>query len=170
LESNWRDVFAGGPARTEAITISCAAKARVVAADETEQGERALLNLGHTFGHALENLTHYDPARLVHGEGVAIGMSSAFRFSRDLGLCSGQDAARVEAQLKAVGLPTRMGEIPGFDAGPGDILAAMRQDKKVERGRLTFILVRGIGESFVAGNVDEASASAFLARELALSA
>jgi shikimate kinase / 3-dehydroquinate synthase len=170
LESNWRDVFAGGPARTEAITISCTAKARVVVADETEQGERALLNLGHTFGHALENLTHYDPARLVHGEGVAIGMSSAFRFSRDLGLCSGQDAARVEAQLKVVGLPTRMGEIPGFDAGPGDVLAAMRQDKKVERGRLTFILVRGIGESFVAGNVDEASVLAFLARELALSA
>ena len=170
LESNWREVFAGGPARTEAITISCAAKARVVAADETEQGERALLNLGHTFGHALEKLTHYDPARLVHGEGVAIGMSSAFRFSRDLGLCSGQDAARVEAQLEAVGLPTRMGKIPGFDSGPGDILAAMRQDKKVERGRLTFILVRGIGESFVAGNVDEATVSAFLARELALSA
>ena len=170
LESSWREVFAGGPARTEAITISCAAKARVVAADETEQGERALLNLGHTFGHALEKLTHYDPARLVHGEGVAIGMSSAFRFSRDLGLCSGQDAARVEAQLEAVGLPTRMGKIPGFDAGPGDILAAMRQDKKVERGRLTFILVRGIGESFVAGNVDEATVSAFLARELALSA
>jgi 3-dehydroquinate synthetase len=106
----------------------------------------------------------------VHGEGVAIGMSSAFRFSRDLGLCSGQDAARVEAQLEAVGLPTRMGKIPGFDAGPGDILAAMRQDKKVERSRLTFILVRGIGESFVAGNVDEATVSAFLARELALSA
>jgi shikimate kinase / 3-dehydroquinate synthase len=170
LESNWRDAFAGGPARADAIAISCAAKARVVAADETEQGERALLNLGHTFGHALENLTRYDPARLVHGEGVAIGMASAFRFSRDLGLCSGQDAARVEAHLKAVGLPTRMREIPGFDAGPGDILAAMRQDKKVERGRLTFILVRGIGESFVARNVDEASVSAFLARELALSA
>jgi 3-dehydroquinate synthetase len=106
----------------------------------------------------------------VHGEGVAVGMASAFRFSRELGLCSEQDAARVEAQLKAVGLPTRMREIPGFDAAPGDILAAMRQDKKVERGRLTFILVRGIGESFVARNVDEASVSAFLAGELALSA
>jgi shikimate kinase / 3-dehydroquinate synthase len=170
LEANWRDAFAGGRARVEAIAISCAAKARVVAADETEQGERALLNLGHTFGHALESLTHYDPARLVHGEGVAIGMVSAFRFSRDLGLCSGQDATRVEAHLKAVGLPTRMRDIPGFDGRPGDILAAMRQDKKVERGRLTFILARGIGESFVARNVDEASVSAFLARELAVSA
>ncbi len=167
LESNWRDVFAGGPARTEAITISCAAKARVVAVDETEQGERALLNLGHTFGHALENLTHYDPARLVHGEGVAIGTALAFRFSRDLGLCSGQDAARVEAHLKTVGLPTRLGEIPGLDAGPGDILAAMRQDKKIERGKLTFILVRGIGESLVARDVKEGSVLDFLARELA---
>ena len=170
LELNWRDVFGGGPARAEAIAISCAAKASVVVADETEQGERALLNLGHTFGHALENLTHYDPARLVHGEGVAIGMVSAFRFSRDLGVCSGQDAVRVEAHLRAVGLPTRMRDIPGFDASPGDVLAAMRQDKKVERGRLTFILARGIGESFVARDVDEASVSAFLARELAVSA
>ena len=167
LESNWREVFAGGPARAEAIAASCAAKARVVAADETEQGERALLNLGHTFGHALETLTRYDPARLVHGEGVAIGMALAFRFSRDLGFCPGQDAGRVEAHLKAVGLPTRMRDIPALDAGVGDILAAMRQDKKIERGRLTFILARGVGESFVARDVDEASVTAFLERELA---
>ena len=167
LESNWRETFAGGPTRAEAIAISCAAKARIVAADETEQGERALLNLGHTFGHAFESLTHYDSSRLVHGEGVAIGMASAFRFSRDLGLCSGQDTTRVEAHLKALGLPTRMGDIPGFEASADDILAAMRQDKKVERGRLTFILVRGIGESFVARDLDEASVSTFLARELA---
>jgi shikimate kinase / 3-dehydroquinate synthase len=169
LESNWRDAFAGGPARAEAIAVSCAAKARVVVADETERGERALLNLGHTFGHALESLTGYDSARLVHGEGVAIGTVSAFRFSRDLGLCSGQDATRVEAHLKAVGLPTRMRDIPGFDLAPDDVLAAMRQDKKVERGRLTFILARGIGESFVARDLEEASVSAFLARELAVS-
>jgi len=168
LESNWRDAFAGGPARAEAIAVSCAAKARVVAADETERGERALLNLGHTFGHALERLTGYDSARLVHGEGVAIGMVSAFRFSRDLGLCSGQDATRAEAHLKAVGLPTRMRDIPGFDARTEDVLAAMRQDKKVDRGRLTFILARGIGQSFVARDVDEASVSAFLTREMAV--
>jgi shikimate kinase/3-dehydroquinate synthase len=161
LESNWRDAFAGGPARAEAIAVSCAAKARVVAADETERGERALLNLGHTFGHALEKLTGYDSARLVHGEGVAIGMVSAFRFSRDLGLCSGQDATRAEAHLKAVGLPTRMRDIPGFDARTEDLLAAMRQDKKVDRGRLTFILARGIGQSFVARDVDEASRLGF---------
>jgi shikimate kinase/3-dehydroquinate synthase len=168
LESNWRDAFAGGPARAEAIAVSCAAKARVVAADETERGERALLNLGHTFGHALEKLTGYDSARLVHGEGVAIGMVSAFRFSRDLGLCSGQDATRAEAHLKAVGLPTRMRDIPGFDARTEDLLAAMRQDKKVDRGRLTFILARGIGQSFVARDVDKASVSAFLTREMAV--
>ena len=143
LEANWRDVFAGGPSRAEAIAISCAAKARVVVADETEQGERALLNLGHTFGHALENLTRYDAARLVHGEGVAIGMALAFRFSRDLGLCSGQDAGRVEAHLKSVGLPTRIDDIPDFKADSGSLLAAMRQDKKVERGKLTFILAQG---------------------------
>jgi shikimate kinase / 3-dehydroquinate synthase len=167
LESNWRDVFAGGPSRVEAIAISCAAKARVVAADETEQGERALLNFGHTFGHALEKLTGYDSARLVHGEGVAIGMALAFRFSRDLGLCSGQDAMRVEQHLKAVGLPTRIGDIPGFEADPGSLLAAMHQDKKVERGKLTFILARGVGEGFVARDIEEGGVSAFLARELA---
>jgi 3-dehydroquinate synthetase len=121
----------------------------------------------HTFGHALENLTHYDPARLVHGEGVAIGMALAFRFSRDLGFCSRQDAARVEAHLKTIGLPNRMQDIPRFEGDPVKLLAAMRQDKKVERGKLTFVLVRGIGESFVARDVDEGSVSTFLARELA---
>jgi shikimate kinase/3-dehydroquinate synthase len=166
LEARWRDVFAGGAARAEAIAVSCAAKARVVVADETEQGERALLNLGHTFGHAFESLTRYDSARLVHGEGVAIGLGCAFRFSRELGLCPGQDAMRVEAHLKAAGLPTRIGDIPGFSADAETILAAMRQDKKVERGRLTFILVKGIGESFIARDVDEASVLSFLKRDL----
>src|SRR5271154_612506 len=166
LESNWRDLFAGGPSRAEAIAISCAAKARVVAADETEQGQRALLNLGHTFGHALENLTRYDSARLAHGEGVAIGMAAAFRFSRHLGFCSGQDVARVEAHLKAVGLPTCIRDIPGLNAAAEDILLAMRQDKKVERGRLTFILAKGVGESFIARDVDEAGVLAFLKEDL----
>ncbi|RBP18256.1 3-dehydroquinate synthase [Roseiarcus fermentans] len=168
LEARWREVFSGGPARAEAIAASCAAKARVVVADETEQGERALLNLGHTFGHAFESLSHYDSARLVHGEGVAVGMACAFRFSRALGLCSGQDAVRVEAHLASVGLPSRIRHIPGLDADAGAILAAMRQDKKVERGRLTFVLARGIGESFLARDVDEAGVLAFLEQELAL--
>ncbi len=168
LEMRWREVFSGGPARLEAIAASCAAKARVVAADETEQGERALLNLGHTFGHAFERLTRYDGARLVHGEGVAIGMACAFRFSRELGLCSGQDAVRVENHLKAIGLPTRIAEIPGLQADARAILAAMRQDKKVERGRLTFILAKGIGESFIAKDVSDAQALGFLQSEIAL--
>jgi shikimate kinase/3-dehydroquinate synthase len=167
LEANWRDVFAGGPARQEAIATSCAAKARVVAADEHEHGERALLNLGHTFGHALERLAHYDGERLVHGEGVAIGMACAFRFSRDLGLCPPADVARVEGHLAEVGLPTRISAVRGLNADAAAILEAMRQDKKVERGRLTFILAKGVGASFVAKDVDEAQALAFLERELA---
>jgi shikimate kinase / 3-dehydroquinate synthase len=167
LEHSWRDLFAGGPARQRAIATSCAAKARVVAADETETGERMLLNLGHTFGHAFERLTNYDGARLVHGEGVAVGMACAFRFSRELGLCSGQDAVRVENHLRGVGLPTRIDQIAGLDPTPEAILAAMRQDKKVEGGRLTFILARGIGESFIAKDIGEDKVSAFLAGELA---
>ena len=166
LEARWREIFSGGPARLEAIAKSCAAKARVVASDETEQGARALLNLGHTFGHALEALTHYDGARLVHGEGVAVGLACAFRFSRDLGHGSGQDAIRVENHLRAVGLPTRIAEIPGLETDPEAILDAMRQDKKVERGKLTFILARGIGQAFVAKDVAEADVLRFLEREL----
>jgi len=166
LEVHAKEVFAGGPARREAIAVSCAAKARVVASDETEQGARALLNLGHTFGHALEALAHYDSAVLVHGEGVAVGMACAFRFSRMLGVCGGQEVGRVEAHLKAVGLPTRVQDIAGLRATPSAMLDAMRQDKKVERGRLTFILARGIGESFVAKDVAEAEALRFLEGEL----
>jgi 3-dehydroquinate synthase len=166
LEGAWRDVFAGGAARLKAIATSCAAKAALVAADETEQGERALLNLGHTFAHAFERLVHYDGARLVHGEAVAIGLAAAFRFSRSLGLCSGQDTVRVGNHLRLVGLPTEMRDIPDFDASPEAIVAAMRQDKKVERGRLTFILARGIGESFIAKDVGEANVRTFLAEEL----
>ena len=166
LEANFRAVFAGGAARRRAVAVSCAAKARVVAADETEQGPRALLNLGHTFGHAFEALTHYDGTKLIHGEGVAVGMACAFRFSRDLGLCSGQDSSRMEAHLRAVGLPTRMSEIPGLERDAEAILTAMRQDKKVERGRLTFILARGIGEAYIAKDVPKADVRAFLAKEL----
>jgi shikimate kinase/3-dehydroquinate synthase len=167
LERDWRAVFAGGPARLDAIATSCAAKARVVAADETEQGERALLNLGHTFGHALERLAHYDGEMLVHGEGVAIGMACAFRLSHDLGLCAADDVRRVESHLASVGLPTRISAVRGLNADAAAILDAMRQDKKVERGRLTFILARGIGASFIAKDVSETQALDFLERELA---
>jgi len=167
LEARWRDVFAGGDERLHAIETSVAAKARLVVEDETEQGERALLNLGHTFAHAFERLTGYDATRLVHGEAVSVGLCLAFRFSRDLELCTGQDAQRVEAHLQAVGLPTRMKDIPGLNSNAETVLDAMRQDKKVVRGRLTFILTRGVGEAFVAKEVDEGRALAFLNSELA---
>ncbi|MDE2577737.1 MAG: 3-dehydroquinate synthase [Hyphomicrobiales bacterium] len=166
LENNWRAVFAGGPERDEAIAKSCAAKAAVVARDETEQGDRALLNLGHTFGHAYERLAHYDSARLVHGEGVAIGMAQAFRFSAALGYCGADDAARVAAHLGATGLPTRLQDVRGLNADADAILDAMYQDKKVQSGALTFILARGVGQSFIAKGVPPEKVRAFLQDEL----
>lgn len=167
LEQHRADIFAGGPARTEAVARSCRAKAAMVARDEFETGDRALLNLGHTFGHALERLTAYDGARLVHGEGVAIGMALAFRFSRHLGLTSGQEVERVQRHLVAAGLPTRVAEIPGWTGDVSTMLDAIGQDKKVQRGRLTFILARGIGQSFVARDVAADEVATFLTAELA---
>lgn len=166
-EQNGLAIFDAGDACAKAVATSCAAKAAVVARDEHETGDRALLNLGHTFGHALEHACGYDGARLVHGEGVAIGMAMAFRFSAKLGLASGQDAERVESHLKAVGLPTRLQNVPG-DIGDADsLLEAMAQDKKVRRGMLTFILARGIGKSFIAHDVARDDVHAFLVEELA---
>ena len=162
LETNWREVFAGGSARIEAIAVSCQAKADVVAADERENGRRALLNLGHTFGHALEAATQYDSSRLVHGEGVSIGMVLVHRFSARMNLVSPDLADRVEAHLKAVGLPTRMDQIPG-ELPPTDVLMdAIAQDKKVKSGKLTFILTRGLGQSFVADDVPASEVQRFI--------
>jgi 3-dehydroquinate synthase len=162
LESNWREVFAGGPARAQAIAQSCQAKADVVARDEFETGDRALLNLGHTFGHALEGATGYDSARLVHGEGVAIGMALAHRFSSRMNLCSPDDAARVERHLRDVGLPWRMADIPGSLPDAERLLGYIAQDKKVSRGALTFILTRGVGQSFIARDVPASEVLSFL--------
>jgi 3-dehydroquinate synthase len=162
LENNWQAVFACGSARIEAIAVSCQAKADVVVADERENGQRALLNLGHTFGHALEAATAYDSSRLVHGEGVSIGMVLAHEFSARMNLASPDDAHRVEAHLKAVGLPTRMSEIPA-NLPPAEVLMdAIAQDKKVKGGKLTFILTRGIGQSFVADDVPASEVISFL--------
>ncbi len=163
----WKGIFAGGPEREEAVRASCAAKAAIVARDETETGERALLNLGHTFGHALEAVVRYDGRRLVHGEAIAIGMRLAFDYSRELGLCSGQDSVRVTRHFEAVGLPTRLRQVPGGVGTAQELLQAIRQDKKVSRGALTFILARGIGRAFIAKDVEAASIEAFLERELA---
>ncbi|MDW9545550.1 3-dehydroquinate synthase [Sinorhizobium meliloti] len=162
LEKNWQAVFAGGPARIEAIAVSCQAKADVVAADERENGRRALLNLGHTFGHALEAATDYDSKRLVHGEGVAIGMVLAHEFSARMNLASPDDARRVEAHLKTVGLPTRLADIPGALPPADRLMEAIAQDKKVKGGKLTFILTRGIGQSFVADDVPSSEVLSFL--------
>ncbi len=166
LEKNWQAVFAGGDARIEAIATSCQAKADVVAADERENGQRALLNLGHTFGHALEAATQYDSARLVHGEGVSIGMVLAHQFSARMNLASPDDGKRVEKHLREVGLPTTMGEIPG-GLPPAEVLMdAIAQDKKVKAGKLTFILTRGVGQSFVADDVPQSEVVAFLKEKL----
>jgi 3-dehydroquinate synthetase len=138
----------------------------VVAADEFESGERALLNLGHTFAHALERITRYDGERLVHGEAVAIGMACAFRFSARRGLCSEAEAGRVETHLRIAGLPTHIGDIPGWNGDATAILEAMMQDKKVKRGVLTVILAHGIGRCFIAKKVDADDVRAFLCDEL----
>jgi 3-dehydroquinate synthase len=164
-ETNWRGVFTGGPERDEAVAQSCRSKAAMVVRDEREEGDRALLNLGHTFGHALERITRYDSTRLVHGEGVAIGMCQAFRFSVALGLCPPADAQRVEAHLSAVELPTRLAQVPGGCGTVDELLDAMAQDKKVKAGALTFILAKGIGQSFIARDVPVDSVQAFLQDE-----
>jgi 3-dehydroquinate synthase len=165
-EANWRGIYTGGPEREHAVAVSCQAKADVVLRDEHEHGDRALLNLGHTFAHALERMTGYDGARLVHGEAVAIGMALAFRFSHKLGLCAGQDAQRVTRHLAAAGLPTMLDQVPGGCGTAEQLVEAMSQDKKVVRGALTFILARGIGQSFVAKGIAGADVLDFLKIEL----
>lgn len=166
LEKNWQEVFAGGAARTEAIAESCRSKAAVVARDERETGDRALLNLGHTFGHALETATGYDSSRLVHGEGVAIGMALAHRFSVKMNLAGVEAAERVEAHLKAVGLPTALSDVPGGLPPAEKLMDYIAQDKKVARGALTFILTHGIGQSFIAKDVPPAAVLEFLKERL----
>ncbi len=166
LEADGAAVFHSKAEQICAIAVSCETKATIVARDETEQGDRALLNLGHTFGHAFERIVHYETERLVHGEGVAIGLALAARFSVRLGLCAAQDADRVARHLQSVGLPTRIQQIPGWNAGADAILDAMYQDKKVERGALTFILMRAIGDAFVAKGIDAGEVRAFLQDEL----
>lgn len=161
LEENQAEIFAGGPARGEAIARCCAHKARVVIEDEKELGVRALLNLGHTFGHALEKDTGYSD-RLLHGEGVAIGMVLAHGFSARLGLAPSQDTGRIVAHLKKAGLPTTLADVPGGLGSTEVLMAAIAQDKKVTRGALTFILTRGIGKAFIEKNVDPRAVSDFL--------
>lgn len=163
-EANGPALLAGDVALREyAIHHSVAAKARIVAADEHEtNGLRALLNLGHTFGHALEAEAGYDGS-LLHGEAVAAGMAQAFAFSAERGLCAPEDAARVAAHLRAVGLPTNAREA-GVTASGATLVEHMRHDKKATGGVLPFLLARGIGQTFLDKTVDLADVAAFLDR------
>ncbi|MBS0564219.1 MAG: 3-dehydroquinate synthase [Proteobacteria bacterium] len=152
--------------RQRAVAHSVAMKARIVERDETEEGERALLNLGHTFCHALEAATGYS-GRLLHGEGVAIGCALAFELSQKLGLCSQEAPSRVRAHLRAMGMKCDLSDIPGDLPGAEALMALMAQDKKVEDGRLRFILARGIGSAFVAADVDGGTVQRLLSEALA---
>ena len=140
-------------ARIHLVKRSVEMKAGIVTRDETEQGERALLNLGHTFCHALEAATGYDGARLLHGEGVAIGCALAFELSARLGLCSQEEPSRVRAHLRDMKMKADLSDIPGELPDADGLLSLMAQDKKVVDGRLRFILARGIGDAFITPDV-----------------
>ncbi|HHK75035.1 MAG TPA: 3-dehydroquinate synthase [Rhizobiales bacterium] len=166
LDQNHNTLFGGEPgARRYTVETSCRAKSAIVEEDELEHGRRALLNLGHTFGHALEAATGYSQ-RLIHGEGVAIGMVMAFDLSVRLGLCPKHDLERMEAHLKSVGLPTRAADIAGSLPGPEEFLGLMSQDKKANAGVLTFILTRGIGKAFITSDVTKDVLLSFLKEHL----
>lgn len=165
LETNAAAVLARDPeALAHAVARSVEMKAEIVAEDEREQGRRALLNLGHTFGHALESETGYGEA-LLHGEAVGVGMALAFRFSASQSLATGQDAERAGRAIAASGLPTLLSEVAGHPFNAARLVGHMAQDKKAEAGRLTFILARGLGDAFVARDVDASAVRDFLVAE-----
>ena len=165
LEKNHADIFSGATAREHAIATSCRAKAAIVARDERENGERALLNLGHTFGHALEAATGFSD-RLFHGEGVSVGMVLAAELSAKLGMIGDEDVIRIKHHLTDVGLPTALQDIAGFSqeglADADALMTLMAQDKKVKRGRLTFILLQAIGRAVIAPDVEPSLVRDFL--------
>jgi 3-dehydroquinate synthetase len=165
LEANVKDVFAGGAGREHAIATSCRMKAAIVARDERETGDRALLNLGHTFGHALEAAAGFSD-RLLHGEAVALGMVLAAEFSARLGILAPEQAARATRHLAGGGLPVSLAEVAGGVPNADRLMDLMAQDKKVKRGRLTFILLRDIGAAYIAPDVDQALLRAFLVEKL----
>jgi 3-dehydroquinate synthase len=167
LEVNGPALAAGDMvARVEAVRWSCQMKADIVVRDETEQGDRALLNLGHTFGHALEAATGYGD-RLLHGEGVSIGCALAFELSARLGLCSQEDPSRVRAHLSQMGMKVDLSDISGDLPDAHALLGLMAQDKKVVDGQLRFILARAIGEAFVTADVPAAQVEKLLVEALA---
>ncbi|MEM8627073.1 MAG: 3-dehydroquinate synthase [Pseudomonadota bacterium] len=164
LDANGRDVLAAVPAAVaHAVRTSVAAKAAVVASDEREQGARALLNLGHTFGHALEAHAGYDGS-VLHGEAISVGMVLAFEYSARLGLSGDNATSAVRAHFDRAGLPTAVSDLPWDKGRPSGarMLELMRQDKKMSRGQMTLILVRSIGDAFVARDVDTGPLSDYL--------
>jgi len=167
LEANGSALKAGdAAARIHAVRHSCGMKAKIVAEDEHERGVRALLNLGHTFGHALEAATGYS-VRLLHGEGVSIGMGLAADMSARLGLCSQETSPRLRAHFDAMGMKARLRDIPGELPDAEALIGLMGRDKKVSAGQIVFILMRGIGDAFVAKDVDPADVKAVLEDALA---
>ncbi|GJL91515.1 3-dehydroquinate synthase [Hyphococcus sp.] len=161
LESNGGNLLRGdAQARIHAVQLSCQTKADIVSADEYEHGKRALLNLGHTFGHAFEAHFGYT-GRLLHGEGVALGCSLAFDYSARLGVCPQQDAIRVQAHFSQSGLPTDIGSL-NSDITAEAILNYMMQDKKIEQGKLTLILARAIGDAYIAKDASLPDLETFL--------
>ncbi len=166
LDANVAKILSGDVAATaKAVKTSCQAKARIVAEDETETGVRALLNLGHTFGHALETATGFGQ-HLLHGEAVAIGMVQAFRFSAMLGFCDATLADQVAGHLQKAGLPTSVAGIASHLPPPERLVDIMRQDKKAQGGNLTFILLQGIGKAHIAKDVPSEKVTAFLKEDL----
>ncbi len=168
LEQNWQDIFAlKQDFVIKAIQTSCEAKANIVAQDEKEGGIRALLNLGHTFGHALEGWAGYD-GRLLHGEGVSIGMVMAFEFSELMGLCPQGRAKRIASHFKTVGMPVAVSDIQGNERPDAQILLKlMGQDKKVAAGKMTFILARDIGDSFITRDISLDDLETYLTKQCA---
>ena len=166
LDDNLDAIFEHGPPLTQAIARSCQSKAAIVAADEKEAGARALLNLGHTFGHALEAAAGFDPARLVHGEAVAVGMVLAHEFSNRLNLCDHDSVEKVRTHLRRAGLPVDIADIPGEGFSVDALCGFIAQDKKVKRGKLTFILTRGLGSAYIANDVSPDELRAFLESKL----
>jgi 3-dehydroquinate synthase len=165
LEANARELFAGGAAREHAIATSCRMKAAIVARDERETGDRALLNLGHTFGHALEAAAGFS-GRLLHGEAVALGTALAAEFSVRLGVLAPEHAARATRHLSGAGLPVRLAEIAGGAPDADRLMDLISQDKKVRHGKLTFVLLRDIGAAYISNDVDPALVRAFLIEKL----
>jgi 3-dehydroquinate synthase len=167
LEKNGKALIDGDESlRQQAVIKSCRAKAEIVGRDEKEAGDRALLNLGHTFGHALEAETGFGE-KLLHGEAVAIGMMMAFDLSAQIGLCPVEDATRVRAHLESIGLPVQPTDVSDQLWNSTALLNHMSQDKKVRDGKITFILAQGIGDAFITSDIDVSDVKALLDKAIA---